>query len=64
MNKIPSMMGGEKVLVGNFAHTLRRELWMEHLNFSVEQVIDPLNEKLIEEMNIMAQVSVFSPFIS
>ena len=41
-----------------FAHTLRRELYMEHLGASSEEVEDPLDDILMEKMNKAAEVSV------
>jgi len=55
--KMPTILDGQKVMVGKFAQTLRRSLWMEHLNLSEEQVRDPLNDNLIEQMNTFALVN-------
>ena len=50
-------MDSKMVSVGEFAHNLRKRLWMEHLNLSEEEVQDPLNPQLIPKMKETAEVS-------
>ena len=45
MNKIPSKMGGESVLVGFFSATLRRSLYQEHFGMNEHDSMDPLSEE-------------------
>ena len=55
-DKIPMKMNGKEVMVGRFAHTLRVDLYKEHLNFQTEEVEDPLNPDLNERMDAIAKV--------
>jgi hypothetical protein len=36
---------------GEFAHSLRCNLYMEHFDMTFEEVQDPLNKKLLKNIN-------------
>jgi len=56
-DKIPMTMNGKEVMVGKFAHTLRVNLYKEHLNFQDEEVEDPLDPALNERMDAIAKIN-------
>jgi len=53
--KVSINMNGIKTEVGSFAHTLRKELYKEHLGLSDKEVEDPLNENLVKELTRIAE---------
>ena len=54
--KLNVKINGKSTVVSKFAHTLRRDLYKEHLNISDEYAEDPLNDELINQMSTNAAV--------
>jgi len=49
-------MDGREVEAGEFAHTLRRQLYSEHLGLPLEEVEDPLDPAFVKRMTEIARV--------
>ena len=48
-------MGGQPVMVGEVAHRMRKQLYLEHIGMDMN-VNDPLDPNLIQKMNEIAIV--------
>jgi hypothetical protein len=49
-------MGGKTVTGGAFAHSLRMNLYSEHLGLSFDEVKDPIDPSFVSKMNQIADV--------
>ena len=61
--KVSIKMNGVSTQVGNFAHSLRKELYKEHLGMTDEEVQDPLDTYLNQRLTEIAEVN-FDEFMT
>jgi len=52
--KVKSRMAGKEVSVSNLVHSLRKQLFREHLHMTEEDVMDPLDPKFLKMMDHIA----------
>ena len=51
-------MNEKNVKVGEFSHSLRKNLFMEHFGLNDFEVQDPLNENLLKKITQIAKVFI------
>lgn len=55
-NKIDKLMNGKEYAVGEFAHTLRANIFSEHFGLNYEEVQDPLNLDFLKKIEQNSKV--------